>query len=74
LRNVEYTAPYGSFGQFPTLRSVLDYFDGGVLDAENLDPFLKNNNRRIPLTEQEKEELIAFLKTLSDPGFITKTQ
>lgn len=74
LRNVEYTAPYGSFGQFPTLRSVLDYFDGGVLDAENLDPFLKNNNRRIPLTEQEKEELIAFLKTLSDPEFITKTQ
>lgn len=70
LRNVEYTAPYGSFGQFATLRSVLDYFDNGVLSADNLDPAFKNNGNRIPLTEQEKENLIAFMKTLSDKGFI----
>lgn len=74
LRNVEYTAPYGSFGQFPTLRSVLDYFDEGVLDADNLDPVLKNNGNRIPLSEQEKEDLIAFMKTLSDPLFAGKLQ
>ncbi|MNK75414.1 Cytochrome c551 peroxidase precursor [compost metagenome] len=70
LRNVEYTAPYGSFGQFATLRSVLDYFDNGVLSADNLDPAFKNNRNRIPLTEQEKENLIAFMKTLSDKDFI----
>lgn len=69
LRNVEYTAPYGSFGQFPTLRAVLDYLDDGVLEADNLDPFLKSNGNRIPLTEQEKEDVISFLKTLSDVGF-----
>lgn len=72
LRNIEYTAPYGSFGQFPTLKAVLDYFDNGVLDADNLDPVLKNNGRRIPLTEQDKEDLIAFMKTLSDSGFAGK--
>lgn len=72
LRNIEYTAPYGSFGQFPTLKAVLDYFDNGVLDADNLDPVFKYNNRRIPLTEQEKEDLIAFMKTLSDSGFVGK--
>lgn len=72
LRNIEYTAPYGSFGQFPTLRSVLDYFDNGVLDADNLDPVLKNNDRRIPLTGQEKEDLISFMKTLSDSVFVGK--
>lgn len=72
LRNVEYTAPYGSFGQFSTLKEVLDYFDNGVLDAVNLDPFLKNNGNRIPLTEQEKVDLISFLKTLSDNNFIKK--
>ncbi|MBZ4190537.1 cytochrome-c peroxidase [Niabella beijingensis] len=72
LRNVEYTAPYGSFGQFPTLKSVLDYFDNGVLGANNLDPVFKNNNNRIPLTEQEKEDLISFMKTLSDPSFVKK--
>jgi len=69
LRNVEYTAPYGSFGQFATLKDVLDYFDAGVLDAANLDPVFKNNGNRIPLTEQEKNDLISFMKTLSDNKF-----
>ena len=69
LRNVEYTAPYGSFGQFATLKDVLDYFDNGVIDADNLDPVFKNNGNRIPLTEQEKEHLISFMKTLSDVEF-----
>ncbi|WP_134088028.1 cytochrome-c peroxidase [Olivibacter sp. XZL3] len=72
LRNAEYTAPYGSFGQFPTLKSVLDYFDNGVLDADNLDPILKDNGNRIPLTEQEKEDIISFIKTLSDSTFVGK--
>ena len=69
LRNVEYTAPYGSFGQFATLKGVLDYFDNGVLDADNLDSFFKNNGNRILLNEQEKEDLISFMKTLSDKDF-----
>ncbi|WP_347219602.1 cytochrome c peroxidase [Chryseobacterium sp.] len=72
LRNVEYTAPYGSFGQFLTLRAVLDYFDKGVSDADNLDPVFKNNGNRIPLTEQEKDNLILFMKTLSDREFVKK--
>ncbi|REC64478.1 cytochrome-c peroxidase [Chryseobacterium pennae] len=72
LRNVEYTAPYGSYGQFPTLRAVLDYFDKGVLSADNLDPVLKNNGNRIPLSEQEKTNLILFMKTLSDREFVKK--
>ncbi len=69
LRNVEYTAPYGSFGQFATLKEVLDYFDNGVLSADNLDSIFKENDNRIPLTEDEKEYLIAFMKTLSDVEF-----
>lgn len=69
LRNVEYTAPYGSFGQFSTLKSVLDYFDTGVLNADNLDPIFKNNGKRIPLSEEEKNNLISFMKTLSDEQF-----
>jgi cytochrome c peroxidase len=70
LRNIEYTAPYGSFGQFPTLRSVLDYFDNGVLKGDNLDPIFKNNDAKIPLTEEEKMNLISFMKTLNDNDFI----
>lgn len=70
LRNVEYTAPYGSFGQFSTLEAVLDYIDGGVIAADNLDPILKDNGNRIPLTSREKTDLIAFMKTLSDSSFV----
>lgn len=70
LRNVEYTAPYGSFGQFATLQAVLEYFDNGVIAADNLDPIFKNNGNRISLTAGEKTDLIAFMKTLSDRGFL----
>lgn len=70
LRNIEVTAPYGSFGQFPTLKSVLDYFSNGVIDAENLDPIFKDNAGKIPLTEEEKTNLIAFMKTLTDYDFL----
>lgn len=69
LRNVEYTAPYGSFGQFATLKEVLDYFDRGVLNSSNLDPIFKDNSNRIPLSEYEKLDLISFMKTLSDREF-----
>ncbi|WP_159023598.1 cytochrome-c peroxidase [Formosa sp. L2A11] len=71
LRNIAYTAPYGSFGQFETLQDVLDYLDAGVLEADNLDPILKDNGNRIPLTDTEKSNLIAFLNTLSDKEFVT---
>ncbi|WP_418501203.1 cytochrome-c peroxidase [Flagellimonas sp.] len=70
LRNVEFTAPYGSFGQFATLKDVLDYFDEGVLFSENLDDTFKSNGNRIALSDAEKENLIAFMKTLSDSKFV----
>ena len=70
LRNIEHTAPYGSFGQFATLQAVLDYIDDGVIAANNLAPIFKNNGNRIPLTSQEKTDLIAFMKTLTDASFL----
>ncbi|WP_179319544.1 cytochrome-c peroxidase [Winogradskyella helgolandensis] len=70
LRNIEHTAPYGSFGQFATLEDLLDYLDTGVLEADNLDPILKDNNNRIPLSEEEKTDVIAFMRTLSDSEFL----
>lgn len=45
LRNIEFTAPYGSFGQFETLENVLDYMDQGVLVSANLDPIFKDNKQ-----------------------------
>lgn len=71
LRNIAYTAPYGSFGQFENLQAVLDYFDKGVLHSDNLDPILKKNGNRIPMTTQEKSAIISFLHTLSDEHFVS---
>jgi len=72
LRNAEFTAPYGSFGQFPTLKAVLDYLDTGVENASNLDPVLKNKSNRIEMTESEKLDIISFINTLSDKDFVGK--
>lgn len=72
LRNVEVTAPYMHDGRFGTLESVLDHYSNGVQDSPTLDPILNHNgNPGIPLTATEKSQLIAFLKTLTDNGFLT---
>jgi cytochrome c peroxidase len=67
LRNVELTAPYMHDGRFPTLMDVLNHYSEGIQNYPNLDPLLIN---KIPLNTQEKEDIIAFLKTLTDKSFI----
>lgn len=75
LRNVEYTAPYMHDGRFYSLEAVLNFYSDDVENQANLDPFLKQNGHiGIPMTSQEKQYFIAFLKTLSDQNFITNKQ
>ncbi|WP_426275630.1 cytochrome-c peroxidase [Chryseobacterium sp. S-02] len=72
LRNVEYTAPYMHDGRFYTLEAVLNFYSDNVEDNANLDPQLKQNGHPgIAMNPQEKQLIIAFLKTLSDKNFIT---
>ncbi|MEC5395484.1 cytochrome-c peroxidase [Bergeyella sp. RCAD1439] len=72
LRNIEYTAPYMHDGRFYSLEAVLNFYSDGVENHSNLDPLLQTNGRPgIPMSSQDKQYLIAFLKTLSDPSFIT---
>lgn len=72
LRNVEVTAPYMHDGRFGTLEAVLNHYASGVVDSATLDPILKQNGKLgIPLTETEKTQMIAFLKTLTDTQFLT---
>jgi len=73
LRNVELTSPYMHDGQFNTLQQVLNHYAQGVTDSETLDPFFRqetpNTKLGIALSEEEKVEIIAFLKTLTDKTF-----
>jgi cytochrome c peroxidase len=59
-------------GRFGTLNSVLDFYNTGVQETENIDPILKQSEETygITLNHQEKEQIIAFLKTLTDEKFI----
>jgi cytochrome c peroxidase len=71
LRNVAITFPYMHDGRFRTLIEVLDHYDSGMVSTQNLDPiFQEGETLGIPLTEDEKLKLIAFLETLTDDDFI----
>lgn len=61
LRELKYTAPYMHNGVFATLRDVVDFFDRGGGEAPNKSPLLQP----LGLSEQEKEDLVAFLLALS---------
>ncbi len=71
LRNVEKTVPYMHDGRFATLEQVIDHYRSGVVSSPTLDPLLKQNGRLgIALTDTEKKQVVAFLKTLTDNTFI----
>ena len=61
LRDLERTVPYMHDGSEPTLESVVDYYDKGGL----ANPYLDVDMKPLKLTESEKSDLVAFLKSLS---------
>lgn len=79
LRNIELTAPYMHDGRFGTLEEVLDHYNhADLFSRPNVDTLIKVGTNRLPfeqqslgLTAQEKADIIAFLKTLTDQEFAT---
>lgn len=61
LRNVAVHAPYMHDGSLATLEAVVDYYDRGGDDKKGKSPFVS----KIGLTLEEKQDLVAFLKTLT---------
>jgi cytochrome c peroxidase len=71
LKSIELTAPYMHDGRFATLEQVVEHYNSGVQANANLAPQLRNpppgmGVKRLNLTQQQKDDLIAFLKTLTD--------
>lgn len=62
LRNIGQTAPYMHDGRFASLEEVIDHYSSGGHYAENVNP----NVRPLRLADQDKQDLIAFLHTLTD--------
>jgi cytochrome c peroxidase len=66
LRNLSFTAPYMHDGRFATLQDVLNHYSSGIKASPTLAPQLRN----FTLSEDEKQALLAFLKTLDDDNFV----
>lgn len=79
LRNIEVTAPYMHDGSIATLEEVLDFYANGGRNITTgphagdgrLNPLKSDLITRIELNAQEKADLVAFLKTLTDTEFLT---
>ncbi|MCA9133303.1 MAG: c-type cytochrome [Planctomycetales bacterium] len=63
LRNVEQTAPYMHDGSQKTLREVVDwYVQGG-----HPNPYLSDKIKKFEASEQDRQDLVAFMKALTGP-------
>lgn len=61
LRNIALTAPYMHDGSEPTLESVVGFYNQGGIPNPNLDGGIRPLN----LTEDEKKDLVEFMKSLT---------
>lgn len=84
LRNIGLTAPYMHDGRFQTLEEVVDHYTDGVAAHPSLHPRLSTLNnddgplgstpRQLSLNQVEKDALVAFLHTLTDPTLATEAK
>lgn len=65
LRNVALRTPYMHNGGLPTLMAVLEFYDRGGDFGPGIDPAVRSLRGRLPLAD--REDLVAFLHSLSDP-------
>ena len=67
LRNIALTAPYMHDGRFSTLDEVIDFYSEGVQYSEQISPLMHHVMQGgVQLTPEEKNQLKAFLNTLTD--------
>ena len=74
LRNIALTAPYMHDGSLATLEAVIDvvvhYNNGGVnKEGDPINPYLGGGIRPLKLTEQQIDDLVAFMEALTSERF-----
>ncbi len=72
LRNIERTWPYMHDGRFETLEECLNHYTSPFTNLVNIDPQLPQNG--FQFNAQQKSNIIAFLKTLTDFEFINNSK
>ncbi len=66
LFNAAVSPPYMHDGRFETLEEVMDHYNSGGHRQANTDPLIVP----LGLTEKQKQQVIAFVKTLTDTAFL----
>jgi len=66
LRNIAVTSPYMHDGRFASLDAVIDHYARGGTPGPNRDRLVCG----FSITPEEKRDLIAFLESLTDEGFL----
>jgi cytochrome c peroxidase len=69
LRNIAVTPPYMHDGSITTLRDVVvHYNNGGATNADDpVNPYLSGGIRPLELNDQQIDDLVAFMETLTSP-------
>jgi cytochrome c peroxidase len=70
LRNIALTAPYMHDGSLPTLWDVIDHYNKGGIQ----NPFLDGGMQRLGLEENEIDDLVAFLASLTSSDLKAENQ
>jgi cytochrome c peroxidase len=65
LREIARTAPYMHDGRFKTLEEVVNFYNQGGIK----NPHLDNTINPLELTDQEKQDVVALLKSLNGEGW-----
>jgi cytochrome c peroxidase len=73
LRNLIFTAPYMHDGRFNTLEQVIDFYNNDAHAGANVDGFITKlpHPTGLNLSSNDKSDLVAFLKSLTDSSFVT---
>lgn len=73
LRNIAVRPPYMHDGRFQTLDQVVQFYDSGVQPNPGLDNRLRTPGgpKRLNLTQQQRDGLVAYLRSLTDQTFLT---
>jgi cytochrome c peroxidase len=75
LRNIALTPPYMHDGRFNTLEEVVTHYNENIKASATLDPALEQTREKgLFLTTQDKADLVAFLKTLTDKKMTTNPE
>jgi cytochrome c peroxidase len=71
LRNIALTAPYMHDGSLKTLKDVVKHYnEGGKSPGDNfpINPYLSGGIRPLNLTDQQIDDLVAFMESLTSPS------